>query len=457
MNIQQTLEHNPKTIFWFTCIVLSVLQYFFGLQHFYFDAERYWESGRELVVDGQFSLFNHVTQRGVLFPLVNYGLIELLGFLNWHEISVFKVLNTVFVCWGLWFVVPSLYAKATGNVFTVVQRLALICLFHFFWFRYVSCPLSDFLCLFLLLQGFNLLWSDKPSFISIIVVGLICGFVFNTRPIYNLLLVLYPVFLWMTAHQSAWRKLLQVGLLVAMACIISIPQVQVNQKVWGVQSIFQATDKFYEGGSLYLGQLRWGLYVQKYDTYVGDTTCYPTAQVFYYHNKATMKEERAEANQIQSYPQYLAFVSTHPIKIIRFAKNVFNGLDLKYNTAYLYQIKSWMPFSILNYLVWFIAIVILFKVATFKNLSSQIWWIVGYLGITCLLCVPIAIEPRFLSAVYLVAYTLIIAHIKPFWAWWRALSGGKQIVFILLLLAFESGCLWLSQQTYKELEFMFNC
>ncbi len=457
MKNNQTLESYPIAVFWLTCLLLSVLQYFFGLQHFYYDAKRYWESGRELEVDGQFSIYNHVTQRGVLLPLFNYTLIEILSFLNWHEISVFKCLNTVFVCWGLWQFVPSLYAKATGKLFTIGQRLVLIVVFHFFWFRYISCPLSDLLCLFLLLQGFNLLWSDKPTFVKVIVVGIICGFVFNTRPIYNLLLLVYPLFLLVNAYQSFLRKLLLSVALVAVACLISIPQVLVNQKVWGVCSIFQATDKFYGGGSLYLGQLRWGLYVQKYDTYVGDTGCYKTAQVFYYHNKEQMKGEWEEANKIQNYAQYIEFVVFHPFRMVRFTKNFFNGIDLKYNTPYVYNLQPSMVFSILNYTVWFLGMMVLLVCVKARKLKAQMWWITGFLGFTCLLSIPIAIEPRFLVAFYLLIYVLVISHAEQLALIWKSLSMRKRIGVVVLFIAFVSGCLCLSEQTYKELEFSINC
>lgn len=453
VKITHLLEHYPKSVFWITCFLLCVLQYFFGLHSFYFDAERYWESGRELDVDGTFSLYNYVTKRGVLFPLINYILITGIGYFNGNEIAVFKCINTLFVCWGVWRVVPALYTNATGNVFKVWQKLLLTGVVHFFWFRYISCPLSDFLCLFLLLQGFNLLWTEKLTFQRIVLVGFICGFVFNTRPIYNLLLAVYPIFLLVVSKQGMDRKMMYVLSIILASILINIPQVLVNQKIWKAHTFFQPTHEFYEGNSLYLGQLRWGLYLQKYETYVGDPGFYKRVQVLYYQNKEGIKAEEDAANQLYSYEDYFLFLKQHPSTLLRFFKNGFNGTDIKYNTPYIYDLRPSILFSLLNYCIWFLGLVALLIKVDYRKSAAPVYWIIGYLGLTCVLCFPIAMEPRFLLSLYLLMYVLVVVHTPTLIVQWSGLPAVRKVSVLMLMVVFVCGCFMLSQQTDSQLEF----
>jgi hypothetical protein len=461
MNLQtinRKLQQYETFVFWAVCGLLAVLQYFFGLQHFYFDAERYWESGRELKVDGIFSLYNHVTPRGVLFPLFNYALIELLGYLNWHEISVFKCLSAVFSTWGFWFVLPSLYQKITHGILSVMQKIGLVAIGNFFWFRYFSCPLSDFLCLFLLLYGFLLLWKEQLSMHKVLMAGLICGFILNTRPIYSLLLVGYPVFMFLVSKSNRITLLLSVVLLVASAFVVNIPQHKVNQKIWQSDSFFQPTDKYYGGKSLYLIQLKWGLYIQKYDTYVGDTACYGKAPVYYLHNRLTSPvEAKTKIGNIETFGQYFHYLFSHPVGLIWFAKNLFNGIDIQYDSPYVYHLIPNPIFSLFNYLIWFLGglLLILTWRKWFRVAGGN--FIFGYLMLTTILSIPTAIEVRFLVVMYLMVYVLVVSQSWVLVERWKQWSNRNRLGVLLLAVVFVWVCFYLSQTTYSQLELGVNC
>lgn len=458
-------EKYDTILFWAVCILLSVLQYFYGLQHFYFDAERYWESGRELKVDGVFSLSNHVTQRGILFPLFNYALIEFLGYLNWHEISFFKCISTVFCTWGFWYLLPQLYVKTTGKTLGVWHKMALVAITNLFWFRYFSCPLSDFLCFFLLLWGFLLLWPEhvspafsRTSLLRIMLVGLICGFIFNTRPIYVLLLAMYPLFYAIISRNKWSAKLAHIALLLFFAMAINIPQYIVNQKVWKADTFFQPTDKYYEGKSLYLMQLKWGLYVQKYETYVGDSACYRAVPAFYYHNRLTaVSVEQPVVQQIETYGQYIQYLIAHPVCIVWFAKNVFNGLDIQYNTPYVYHLKPNLWFTILNYAIWFIGFVLIGLCWRSWAASKGFLIILGYLLFTAVLSIPTAIESRFLLALYCIIYLVVVSQFHLLIPYWKNSSGTQKIVLAGSGLVFIGCCIYLSQSTFAQLQYEVLC
>jgi hypothetical protein len=444
-------------IFCLLFIVLGVLQYFFGLQHFYWDAEGYWERGRELKVDGVFSLYNFTTQRGVLFPIVNYGLITVVEYLDWNEIVVFKCLNAIFVTWGFWYVLPGLYAKVMRQDLGVLNKIALVVLGNIFWFRYFSCPLSDFLCLFLLLQGFLLLWSDKVSFARLIIVGIICGFVFNTRPIYNLLLGVYPIFYLLVSKENWSDRIIKIALFVLCAFAINLPQHFLNKKLWQTNTFFQPTEQYYKGQSLYLGQLKWGLYIQKYETYVGEEECYPSAAVFFYHNKETMLNEKPQIDSIKTYSEYFTYVSQHPGKILPFFKNLFNGLDIKYNSAYIYSLKPQLWFSVLNYMLWYVAF-LLAVLSWRKWLSTKGFnFILLFLGATCALCIPIAIEVRFLAVLYFLMYLVVVSQAGLLVEFWKKNTATAKILWLAGLVVFVTACCLLSETTYSQLEFNINC
>jgi hypothetical protein len=460
MNITDSTPKAQKydtALFWAVCLLLFFLQYFFGLQHFYFDAERYWESGRELKVDGVFDLGNHVTPRGILFPLFNYGLIEVLGYLNWHEITVYKGLNTVFCTWGFWYVLPAVLFKITGQTLGSLQKLALVCISNVFWFRYFSCPLSDFLCFFLLLWAFLLLWSERPLLIHIIVVGVVCGFIFNTRPIYVLLLAVYPLFYLIVSAGKWHTKLIHILLMLVMAVLVNIPQYRVNQKVWNSNTIFQPTDKYYDGKSLYLIQLKWGLYVQKYETYVGDRTCYPEVAAFYFHDKSISKAEQNTIHRIETYEQYITYLIAHPGCVLWFAKNAFNGLDIQYNSVYVFDMKPRVWFQVLNYLVWFTGMVLIVLCRKNWARSKPFLIVLGYLLFTALLSIPTAIEVRFLLALYCFIYLLVVSQFYLLVQFWRESSFLMRIILLGSAILCVTGCLYLSQTTYQQLQFDVNC
>lgn len=450
------LNKYDTVLFWSTCVVVALLQVQFGLQHFYWDAERYWESGRELMPNGVFGFENHVTPRGVLYPLINCGLIQLFAWLSWHEITAFKVLNSIFVVWGSWKIIPAFWDKVVNMQLDTWQRMALTGLIQLFWFRYFSIPLTDYFCLVLLLWGFVLLWESKPEWWRFVVVGCICGFIFNTRPIYNLLLGIFPLFLMLKSDAGMLKRLLYSVVIVVCSLVISIPQFIVNRKVWKVNTFFQPTEQYYQGPSLYLSQLKWGLYVQKYETFVGDTACYPSAQVFYYHDKAHYKDWIAEVNAIQTYQDYAAYLITHPVRLISLFRNVFNGIDKQQNTPYIYSLIPNPVFAFFNYLVWFLGIcfLFLFRGRIFVNAMALIP--LAYIVFTAVLCFPIAIEERFLLSLYVGMYLLVIVFAPE--AWQRFKSNPKSAIPLIALFGLWLWmCYTVSAQSFAQLEHAVGC
>jgi hypothetical protein len=454
--LAQHIEQNQMWVFWIVCVVLAALQYYAGLQHFYWDAERYWECGREFKQNDTFSLYFHTTTRGVLFPLFNFWVIEVLGYLNWHEISVFKCVNTVFVTWGIWFVIPSLYAKATSKVVSVYQKLLLVGLVNAFWFRYFSCPLTDFMCLFLLLNGFDILWQKNVTWWQFLVVGLICGYVFNTRPIYNGLLVVYPVFLLFT-HKAWLKKIAGITLLLAASFAINIPQYKLNEKVWNVKSFFQPTDAYYGGRSLYLIQLQWGLYIQKYETYVGDFDCYKSPQVFFFRDRVKSAQTKLEADQLQSFADVLRYVKTHPMMLLHYAKSSFNGLDIQYNTPYIYQLPRNPLFAFFNYAVWFLTCLILYRKVGRFNWSFPFIVLMGYVLFVCSVCIPMAVEVRFFAPLYFGAYALLAFNPNVLFQFFKTATLQVKLFTLATFIVFQLLCFWLSNLTYLQLEFPVLC
>jgi hypothetical protein len=447
---------NDTWMYILVCVVLAVLQVLFGLDHFYYDAERYWESARMFISQGTFSIYTFEEARGLLFPLFNYGLIKLAEVLSLNEIGLFKSVNVLFVCWGFWYVLPGIYEKAAGIRVHTGSKLVLLCLGQFFWFRSFSVPLTDFMCLFLLLYIFLLLWNDKPACGYVILAGLLCGYVFNTRPIYNMLMVVCPLFLLLVNKQGWVIRGLKVIVFVAASVLISVPQYMLNKERYKTTTIFQPTEAFYHGQSLYLLQLKWGVYIQKYETYVGERECYKSAQVFFFRD-AQHEQRKAETEDIHTFGEYAGYVISHPSLLLKYPKNLFNGLDIQYNSVYITDMHTSLAFAIVNYAVFFagILLVILCRKRIFATTGSRI--IFGCLAFFIALSIPIATEVRFMVSIHFFMYLVVAAEWKTGLEFWRNGTITRKGIIAVALIAWILACVCLSASTYANLQLPVEC
>jgi hypothetical protein len=445
-----------KILFAIVCAIMVWLQLRFGLQHFYYDAERYWEGARWFEESGTIKLEDYIEKRGVLFPLINYLIIKFAAFFDLNEINLFKSMNAVLTCWGVWYVLPSVHEHATGGRrLNSLSRLGLVALVNFFWFRGFSVPLTDFMCLFLFLQGFCLVWKERPSFFNIMIAGFICGYVFNTRPIYNVLLIVFPLFIWVVTSEKPIWKSIKIGVFLAASFLICLPQYILNQRLWKVSTFLQPTETFYEGQSLYLLQLKWGLVIQKYETYTGDSVCYKNAQVFFFHKGE--KQRNIQVDSILTFDDYFRYMANHPSAVIKYAHNLFNGLDVQYNSVYVMDMKTNWWFALLNYAVLFAGIGLLLLCRRRLFSSHGFLIIFAYLFVTVALCVPTAIEVRFMVPVYFLLYLMIAAEWATGITWIRSRSLPQLLLLAGVWILFTAGCFYLSSLAYAGLEHKILC
>ena len=436
----------------FAVVALAYLVHLFvaGEDRFYYDSFRYWEISKLFDQNGDFSLlaFDYPS-RGYSLPLVLHVLDSVGGALGLGDPTIVKVFGALLAA-TLGVIVAPRLARALFPAATVTwtRVLALNALLFVYWRDHFGFPLSDFPAL--LLACIGLLGLLRRTSAGYVVAGLGLLLAANMRPAYlpaaALAIVLAGVTPW--HGLTIERRLSAVGFVLVGALAATLPQMLINHRHHETWSPLASGSK-----EISMLQLTQGMVNQKYETFVGDRSEYPTPEVFYRDPAGAHVLAKEGVTEITSYGQYAGIVFRNPAEIAaNWSRHMFNGLDVRYPTPYIRDLDNTsLALSIFQYTLIFLATVRLVLPEARRALGPVRWAGVAVLVSPIVSAIPGAVEPRFFLPLQLLVYVLVC-----FGPATRAtmLSGStaRRSAFAALYLFFVLGCVTLSSATLSQLE-----
>ena len=431
-------------------IALVYAVYLFSTEYhnLYYDAEDYWQLGHRFVRNGQFGLLNYDdAMRGYAYPLVNFGCLAVRKALNLPAVAVVKLLNAALagVLFGI--VGPRLWRASTGasQLPPLARRLAWAVLSFVFWRDYFNFSLSDFPAVLALGAG---LWLvQRPRAGAALLAGAALALAINIRPIYLASVLPALGLLWL-GQPGRTAGALRLVALVLGAGLVLAPQWLINQRQFGTSTpLVLAQSKTLGIHNLYLQKLKWGLLHEKYESSVGHEL--PTGQLLFLDAEGAAVLRAEGRRDIDSPGQYLGLVARHPVTLAGiYARHLFAGLDSSHPTPYLKRWAPSRPMQLLNYILWFWAVL----VAVRRQPSLRESLVLAALLLPCLAVVPLSMEVRFLLPLHLLLLALVAFGQGPARAWQVRRAAGLLVVFALYL----AGCLWLSNSIKQAVEPRFR-
>ena len=427
----------------------------YGPGQFRFDAAEYWELSLKFTPPGGFSLLAFDEPlRGYLGPLLVLPARLLCHVTGWSMLAGARVLGACWAALLFGVAIPELWARTTGRNTSGGRWLVLLGLGFLFWRDYFNFTLSDMPAITLLLLG--LVALGRRSWPWAGVAGLLLAAAVNIRPIYVACL---PGVLWLLAGNirpfSYQRFVKLLAALVVGAALVLLPQLLINQRYFGQASplvLAQRPGK----EPLYLRQLAWGTSFQRYETSL--VPAIPRSLVY-----ADSAGQRALAalpgGRFISYGAFLKFLAHHPFSsTTRYARHLFNGLDIRYPTPYPTQLHppGQAALRLLNYTLLGLGLWLAWarwratrRQPSRANVPATVLPAAVLLAmlLPCLLTLPTLMECRFLLPLHLLLLTGITATWQPL-VWWRGLGGpARQFTVLALAAGWLWGCCQLSEAT----------
>lgn len=378
-----------------------------GLEHpQYYDASYYVGLSQSFLKHHHWSFLNFPnTYRGYFFPFI-------LNFLEpFFNITACAILiNTLSLFLLSFFIIPNLSISLFARPFSRAKSIAFSLIFLYFWVGYFYYVLTDIIAITLLFLAMVL--ASKKNYWCLFLGGMAIAAAFNIRPIYQLNLVLFILyFIWLM-----FTKNIKLRGFISFLCgviILLTPQLIINHHNNDSFSPFVITDSYKNTGkgSLYLMQMKLGLKVEKYETYIGDLSKYPSPAVVYTSGDDFYKQYQQSYMQ-KNLSSYVRFALLNPVKMSQiYLIHLFNGLDIKTNTVYISKIRDLLScslISILNYIILtfgFINLILNFK-STPNEISTRKnkWFFCANIFLPVLFVLPVAVEIRFFLPLFILLY-----------------------------------------------------
>lgn len=423
-----------------------------GYDRLPFDAGEYWGLAATFFKPGlHFSLLNYAAPlRGYLGPLLLVPARALCYATGWPAVAGAQLLGAGWAAVLFGAAGPAAWAAATGRALRGGVWLLAVALGFGFWRDYFSFTLLDAPALALLLLA--LVALARPGWRWVALGGLLLAAALNLRPIY---LASVPGALgwlgWRTrgaARGPAARQWLALG---AGAALLLLPQAAINYQHFGrATPLVLATD----GGRLplYLKKLNWGTPYQRYESSIDRAHW---GSVIFADPAGIRLLRAAPGGMFGGYGQYVEFVVHHPLAMgTRYARHLFNGLDVWYPTPYprrLYPLGPG-PLQLLNYAVLALGAARLGRLRR-KKLPARgpgAGWALLALGLPVALVLPTLVECRYFLPLHLLLLTAAADGFRP--AQWLALPTWRQAAAVLLLAAALWGGWHLSAATAGQLQ-----
>jgi hypothetical protein len=446
------------------CFALVTLVYLvhlfaFGYDTFYYDANEYWQAGKFYDDGGGFSLLAYDYEwRGYSIPLLNHILDSIGDVLGIGDVTIVKIFGALLAATLGVVVLPRLARALFPNAALGWGRiLALNGLLFVYWRDHFDFPLADFPAL--MTASIGVIFLLRGGTWGYVLAGLSLGLAANMRGNYWFALVAAVLLTAVIPLRSwNWRtRGTAVGLLLAGAFLISLPQMLMNNRHHDTWSPGVANAREQNLVTTWLG-----LRAQKYETYVGPTSDYPSPMVFYLDpsTRRLLEEEniapviRLDRPSFPSSSRYLRLVLEHPLEMsAAYFRHVFNGLDVKYPTPYVRDLNDTSTLlSLLQYTLMFVAVARLLRPQARRALGRVRWS-----GVVVLLGAVVGViatqaEPRYFLPLTALVY-LLVCFGPATRASFLGGSTARRVAMGVAYAAFLLVCLSLSSATQAQIEF----
>jgi hypothetical protein len=337
------------------------------IRDFPYDSGLYWMLSNSFGKDG---FFFPDSFRGYVFPFFLHIGKDIFGFTGLDEIVRFRIFVALFASFILIIFLPESFLSIANKhqtlnnrkecCYFLFLRLFLMIVFIYFWDGLLLYPLSDFYAFaFISIASVCAFKTENTEHIfKTIGLSFICGVftyaAYNTRTIY--LFGIIPIFI-LFIRNNGKKKYLRLFITIVTFTIgvtaISIPQYKINIRTKNIHSIAVITN--YRGSnSLFTFQLKTGLSVQLYQTYIGDKSIYASPAVSFIDpiGKAITAQEPPVNKPIE----YIKLFFKYPFEFFGiYLRHFINMLNPLFGEIYIKDIlKSKMNKILINYLILFI-------------------------------------------------------------------------------------------------------
>lgn len=400
-------------------MVCSILVTFLGylnlhtISEYYYDSGLYYQLGQTFDFNGNFSFKNYpLTYRGYLFPFILFIYTRIGDIFNLsHEVSIL-IGNSMFFSLLFVVILPKLFCSKNKEI-KILSIIISAVMYLIFWQDLIYYPLSDlysFGLIIIAIHFLNIISNNRVKLISIYLLsGVFLYSAYNIRTIYLFVIpLIILVYLILNRKDNIKKLALNLGFILLGMILISIPQSYINNQYYQTLSPKVYTES-YSGNNLFSYQLYSGLSMQRYETFVGDSSEYPQPSMVFSDgvgNQLIVKEG-LDANI--SIIQYIKLAFKYPLDFMGIiARHFINILHLPFNHLYINDILHYKTFyTILNYTILF-----LFGLGAycykFKAEKLKVdWQKVFYISLTIIPCIaslPGAIETRFFMPMYILIY-----------------------------------------------------
>lgn len=385
-----------------------------------FDAYIYWTLGQECgwnvknIPDGF---------RGYVLPYI-FSMCYKFGMMTGREFLGYWILSSFALAFTFTF---SFYHIAKLLKFELSDKYVcvggVICgvIFWIFFRGVLIYTLSDFyafsISLFsIILLNFILQYKQKLYIKGLEAFGLgLCLYgTYNIRTIYVFLLLacLFLLVVWQL-YKKRWIEMI----ITLTAClgglgVCAVPQMLVNYNLQGIYSWKVPTE------GLMLEQLKWGVWMERYATYIGDLSEFEGPAMHFVDNigmNIINSMEKADLwTGFSSYKEFIGLIFSHPLDFAGiYMRHLLNMLYPVYPDLYIQDIvKDKSILLILFYTILFIAI------SNFINsfrIKGGKWVWLCFILLSCICILPGAVEIRFFISMHFIIYMYAVLGIKDFW------------------------------------------
>lgn len=439
-------EYFISGVFFGCIVVLFFIHFINSITVYPYDAGAYWNLGYEFGLNSfRFTNYSYGL-RGYLLPFFHYILIKLADIGIGTERTNLWTFHSVGYTILFFSLFPRLMEKMWNIKINNRVRVLFVLVCLYFFKGLILYPLSDLpACFFFFLALYFLTFllgeqndSIKRECFYGGMVGVSLAAAYYIRPVYLIGIIGFII---IVAYFIVSRKKYVFLCSFLGMILVSYLQIRINQTHFDTNSPFIQTETAYEGKSLYLQQLNWGMMVQKYET---------NLDLQVYENPSMSFEDKIgktlldQNGMFTGYGEYLTFVVGHIVDVgCIYLKHLFNGLDITYNQTYIEDLNQNRFFiQFFNYTFLFLGI----EGIGFA-FKKQCWDIakVGVVGcyfLPILLVIPTAVETRFFIGLHLLLYYFgctQLFHLN------RKELVGKKVVYYLLFLMV---CFLLNSQTF---------
>lgn len=437
---------------------------------FYYDAKLYWNL--RLQFDQQhtvpFSLLNYnESLRSYLLPLIHYSISKTAAYIGMRDVIFLECTQAIVFSGMLTILIPRVIKILFEIVTNFWQIIIFSLLVIFFWQGYFYYPLSDFWALFLFIIGVYVLLGHHSTWWGLILVGMSWGGAFLVRPSYAISII--PLFFWVIFYFCKYLNLnlkqsvsKPFAITLGLAAVV-LPQLIINIIHFGIFSPMPQAQLRY-GGNLFLKQLSWGIETQRYETFVGPKSDYLPGRVLFIDQHGTNILALSglgpfpigASDSFLSLPDYFLLIVKHPLDFcILYLRHLFNGLDVVYNTPYIYDLyENTIHIRIINYSLWFLSILYVSRSIKTSSILRYQFLLLLIFTLPSILSIPTAIEVRFMLPFYFISYSITAFFILPtYFSFSRKEQIGLLSKYLPLYIAFVLACFLLSANTFADLKY----